>query len=167
MYVLQELRWKKNNEVSGGTECQFRLCTQKGNQMTRSEVREHIFRILFSVEFCEKGEFEEQVTLYFQGHEGIKEKQQREILTKVTDLIDHLNQLDEEIASHAKAWSLSRLGKSELSILRLAAYEILFDQQVPKKVAINEAVELTKKYCNEKAAPFVNGILGKIGTTDE
>lgn len=135
--------------------------------MTRSEVREHIFRILFSVEFCEKEEFEDQVNLYFQGHKQIREKQQKEIFEKITDLIQHLDELDNEIAGHAKAWSLSRLGKSELSILRLATYEILFDEQVPKKVAINEAVEIAKKYCNEKAAPFINGILGKIGTKDE
>ncbi len=135
--------------------------------MTRSEVREHIFRILFSVEFCERDEFKDQVDLYFQGHASIREKKQKEILAKVIDLIDHLDELDHEIAKYAKAWNLSRLGKAELSILRLAVYEILFDKEVPKKVAINEAVELAKKYCNEKAAPFINGILGKIGIEDE
>lgn len=132
--------------------------------MTRSEVREHIFRILFSVEFCEREEFKDQVDLYFQGHDFIKEKQQKEIFDKVSDLIDHLDVVDQQISNNAKAWNLSRLGKAELSILRLASYEIIFDEDVPRKVAINEAVELAKKYCNAKAAPFVNGILGKIGS---
>ena len=135
--------------------------------MTRSEVREHIFRILFSVEFCEIDEFKDQVDLYFYGHADIGEKKQKEIFEKVIDLIGHLDELDQKIAEHAKAWNLSRIGKAELSILRLAVYEILFDEEVPKKVAINEAVELAKKYCNDKAAPFINGILGKIGTKED
>ena len=62
---------------------------------------------------------------------------------------------------------MSRLGKAELSILRLAVYEIIMDEDVPQKVAINEAVELAKKYCNEKAAPFINGILGRVGTKED
>lgn len=135
--------------------------------MTRSEVREHIFRILFSVEFCEIDEFKDQVDLYFHGHADIGEKKQKEIFEKVIDLIGHLDELDQKISEHAKAWNLSRIGKAELSILRLAVYEILFDEEVPKKVAINEAVELAKKYCNDKAAPFINGILGKIGTKED
>lgn len=132
--------------------------------MTRSEIREHIFRILFSAEFCDREEFEEQIGLYFHGHEQIRPKQQEEISGKVMDLIANLDTLDQEISGHARAWNLARLGKAELSILRLAVYEILMDHEVPKKVAINEAVELAKKYCNEKAAPFINGILGQIGT---
>lgn len=131
--------------------------------MKRSEVREHIFKILFSVEFCEREEFDEQVNLYFQENDYIRKKQQEEIAGKIMNLIEHLDELDKEIADHAKAWNLARIGKAELSILRLAIYEILIDSEVPRKVAINEAVELSKKYCNEKAAGFINGILAKIG----
>ena len=131
--------------------------------MKRGEVREHIFRILFCVEFCEKEEFEDQVELYFHGHENINEKTQKEITEKTENLIEHLDEIDEQISAHTNAWNLERLGKAELSILRLATYEILLDEQVPRKVAINEAVELAKKYCNEKAAPFINGVLSKIG----
>ena len=90
-------------------------------------------------------------------------RQQKEITAKTENLIEHLDEIDEEISAHTKAWNLERLGKAELSILRLATYEILLDEQVPRKVAINEAVELAKKYCNEKAAPFINGVLSKIG----
>ena len=114
--------------------------------MKRSEVREHIFRILFCVEFCEKDEFEDQVELYFHGHENINEKTQKEITEKTENLIEHLDEIDEQISAHTNAWNLERLGKAELSILRLATYEILLDEQVPRKVAINEAVELAKKY---------------------
>ena len=91
------------------------------------------------------------------------EKTQKEITEKTENLIEHLDEIDEQISAHTNAWNLERLGKAELSILRLATYEILLDEQVPRKVAINEAVELAKKYCNEKAAPFINGVLSKIG----
>ena len=73
--------------------------------MKRSEVREHIFRILFCVEFCEKEEFEDQVELYFHGHESINEKTQKEITAKTENLIEHLDEIDEEISAHTNAWS--------------------------------------------------------------
>ncbi len=135
--------------------------------MKRSEVREHIFKILFSVEFCEREEFEEQVSMYFQEHEPIRQKEQDEITEKVTDLVGHLDELDQQISAHTKAWSLTRLGKAELSILRLAVYEILLDENIPRKVAISEAVELSKRYCNERAASFINGILAGIGSDQD
>ena len=93
----------------------------------------------------------------------VPESSEKEITAKTENLIEHLDEIDEEISAHTNAWNLERLGKAELSILRLATYEILLDEQVPRKVAINEAVELAKKYCNEKAAPFINGVLSKIG----
>ena len=135
--------------------------------MKRREVREHIFEILVSVEFCEREEFEEQVSMYFQEHEPIRQKEQDEITEKVTDLVGHLDELDQQISAHTKAWSLTRLGKAELSILRLAVYEILLDENIPRKVAISEAVELSKKYCNERAASFINGILAGIGSDQD
>lgn len=162
--ALQQKKSKKEYKAkSDGTDNSSVFVSQKGTLMRRSEVREHIFRILFCVEFCEKEEFEDQVELYFHGHENINEKTQKEITEKTENLIEHLDEIDEQISAHTNAWNLERLGKAELSILRLATYEILLDEQVPRKVAINEAVELAKKYCNEKAAPFINGVLSKIG----
>ena len=155
--ALQQKKSKKEYKAkSDGTDNSSVFVSQKGTLMKRSEVREHIFRILFCVEFCEKEEFEDQ-------HENINEKTQKEITEKTENLIEHLDEIDEQISAHTNAWNLERLGKAELSILRLATYEILLDEQVPRKVAINEAVELAKKYCNEKAAPFINGVLSKIG----
>ena len=167
--ALQQKKSKKEYKAkSDGTDRSSVFVSQKGTLMKRSEVREHIFRILFCVEFCEKEEFEDQVELYFHGHENINEKTQKEITEKTENLIEHLDEIDEQISAHTNAWNLERLGKAELSILRLATYEILldelkFDEDVPTGVAINEAVELAKKYCNEKAAPFINGVLSKIG----
>ena len=153
--ALQQKKSKKEYKAkSDGTDRSSVFVSQKGTLMKRSEV---------SVEFCEKEEFEDQVELYFHGHENINEKTQKEITEKTENLIEHLDEIDEQISAHTNAWNLERLGKAELSILRLATYEILLDEQVPRKVAINEAVELAKKYCNEKAAPFINGVLSKIG----
>ena len=70
--------------------------------------------------------------------------------------------MDEKIAAVAKGWKLNRMGKVELTILRLALYEMLYDDQVPGKVAINEAVELAKKYGGAESPQFVNGILAKL-----
>ena len=142
--ALQQKKSKKEYKAkSDGTDRSSVFVSQKGTLMKRSEVREHIFRILFCVEFCEKEEFEDQVELYFHGHENINEKTQKEITEKTENLIEHLDEIDEQISAHTNAWNL--------------------DEQVPRKVAINEAVELAKKYCNEKAAPFINGVLSKIG----
>lgn len=70
--------------------------------------------------------------------------------------------LDEKIESFTRGWTVSRLSKVSLSILRLAAYEILFDKEIPASVSINEAVELAKKYGTAEDAPFVNGVLGSL-----
>ena len=67
------------------------------------------------------------------------------------------------IGAHSKGWKVDRLGKTELAILRLAAYEILKDDDIPKSVAINEAVELAKMYSSDEAPRFINGILAKLG----
>ena len=70
--------------------------------------------------------------------------------------------LDEEIAKISDGWNIGRIGKAELAILRVAIFEMLYDDDVPYKVAINEAVELAKIYCNEDARSFINGLLAKV-----
>ena len=81
---------------------------------------------------------------------------------KVLDIFAHLEEIDEAIASQTEGWTLQRIGKAELAILRLAVYEMKYDDEVPQGVAINEAVELTKTYCDEDAKGFVNAVLGKL-----
>ena len=66
------------------------------------------------------------------------------------------------LANAASGWKLNRMGKAELAILRIAVYEMLYDQEVPEKVAINEAVELAKKYGSDMSSGFVNGVLAKV-----
>lgn len=71
-------------------------------------------------------------------------------------------ELDERIKSFTRGWTVNRLSKVSISILRLAAYEILFEKDIPASVSINEAVELAKKYGAAEDAPFVNGVLGSL-----
>ena len=76
--------------------------------------------------------------------------------------MSHLSEIDDLIEENAKGWKLDRIAKAELSILRVAVFEAVFDEGIPVGVAINEAVELSKEYGGDHAPSFVNGILGKI-----
>ena len=91
----------------------------------------------------------------------------RIIRDKVKAIIDKTEELDQMLESASKDWKLSRVGKAELAILRVGAYEIRFDDDIPEKVAINEALELAKKYCDEKAVSFINGVLNQLLTQTE
>jgi transcription antitermination protein NusB len=77
---------------------------------------------------------------------------------------DHREELDAEIAAHAKGWALERIAPLERNIMRVALYEMEHRDDVPTEVAIDEAVELTKEYCGADAPGFVNGILGAVVT---
>ena len=77
--------------------------------------------------------------------------------------MDNLPEIDKRIEETANSWKISRMGKVDLTVLRLAVYEMEFDEDVPVGVAINEAVELAKKFGGDDSPAFINGILGKIG----
>lgn len=135
--------------------------------MKRSELRENIFKLLFRVEFNEKEEMKEQVGLYFddiplEGEKIISEKNQKYIQDKYHAIVEKLADIDKEIEQVSDGWQLSRMGKVELTIIRLALYEIRYDDDVPVGVAINEAVELAKKFGGDDAPSFINGILAKM-----
>lgn len=130
--------------------------------MGRSELREHIFRILFRIEFQPKEEMEEQLALYLEELESAKDTEKEYIRRKYTAIAEKVETIDERINASATGWKTSRMGKVDLTILRLAVYEIEWDEEVPQGVAINEAVELAKRYGGEESPSFVNGVLGKI-----
>ena len=91
-------------------------------------------------------------------------RHRKEITEKTENLIEHLDEIDEQISAHTNAWNLERLGKAELSILRLATYEILLDEQVPRKSSDQWGSRTCKENtAMKKAAPFINGVLSKIG----
>lgn len=130
--------------------------------MGRSELREHIFRILFRIEFQPKEEMEEQLALYLEELESAKDTEKEYIRTKYAAIAEKVEMIDEKINASVTGWKTSRMGKVDLTILRLAVYEIEWDEEVPQVVAINEAVELAKRYGGEESPSFINGVLGKI-----
>jgi N utilization substance protein B len=131
--------------------------------MTRSTIREHIFKILFRTEFYDNSEeFKQQVEYYLDELGDTKEENISYIREKTLDVADRLGEIDEIINTYSEGWSTNRLGKAELAIMRLAVYEIKFDDEIPNSVAINEAVELSKKYGGDSSSSFVNGVLAKV-----
>lgn len=130
--------------------------------MTRSIIREHIFKILFRAEFYNKDELIQQTDYYVSELSSAKDKEIEYIKDKTLAIIDKLSEIDEIINENSDGWPTNRLGKAELTIMRLAVYEIRFDEEIPDGVAINEAVELSKKYGSDNSSSFVNGVLAKI-----
>lgn len=132
------------------------------NYMTRRELRENVFVMLFRVEFHEEKELNEQIGLFKEEVEGANDADTAYINHKCNDIIAKLAEIDEAINNSTKGWKTSRMGKVDLTIIRLAVYEIKFEEDIPTKVSINEAVELAKKYGTDDSAAFVNGVLAKF-----
>ena len=130
--------------------------------MTRRELRENVFKMLFRVEFHEEGEMPSQLGMIDDELENIKEDDIAYINSKCNDIIAKIPELDEAINASTTGWKTTRMGKVDLSIIRLAVYEIKYEEDVPAKVAINEAVELAKLYGTDNSASFVNGVLAKF-----
>ena len=129
--------------------------------MTRREIREEIFRLLFRIEFYSEEELEEQ--LQFTADEGeASEADAAYIQNKIRDLAGRVTEIDDMINAVARGWKTGRMGKVDLTLIRLAVYEIKFEEDIPTGVAINEAVELAKRYGTDGSSSFVNGILAKI-----
>ena len=131
--------------------------------MTRSEMREHVFKLIFRVPFHDQNELREQIDYYFDGLTDVNEKDYEYIKNKALLVCELSDELDEKINSVSEGWPVDRIGKAELAIMRLAVYEMLYDDDIPVNVAINEAVELAKSYgSDDNAASFVNGVLAKL-----
>lgn len=129
--------------------------------MTRREIREQIFQILFRIEFYPKEELPEQLQ-FISGDLDAADPDFAYIQNKILAVADKVEEIDEIINTVARGWKTARMGKVDLTLLRLAVYEIRFEDDIPTGVAINEAVELAKKYGTDDSSSFVNGILAKI-----
>jgi N utilization substance protein B len=130
--------------------------------MSRRELRERIFKLLFRVEFNSMEDMPEQEQLFFEEESPAKEEDAAYISDKYYKIKENLSEIDALLNEKAKGWDTSRMSKVDLTILRLAVYEIRYDESVPTGVAINEAVELAKKYGQDASSGFVNGILAKF-----
>ena len=115
--------------------------------MYRRTIREQLFKLLFRFDFLSGEEMKEQEELFFDsGDQTFTDADRAEIAGKLESILAHREEIDREIAERSEGWSLDRMGKVELTLLRLAVYEMKYDESVPEKIAINEAVELAKKY---------------------
>lgn len=130
--------------------------------MKRREMREHIFKLLFMGEFNTADEMPEQSSLYFENLEELSPQEEEYMRGKYEKILEHVEEIDELLNKVSSGWKVNRMSKVDLNILRLAVYEMKYDEDVPLKVAINEAVELSKEFGGEESSSFVNGILGKI-----
>lgn len=130
--------------------------------MNRTEAREAVFELLFETEF----RAEEAVEDIFNGSTENREiKVNDYIRTAYFGVIEHLAEIDELITRHARGWKVARIAPVTRSILRLAVFEMLYCSDIPETVSINEAIELCKKFDDEKARAFLNGVLN--GAKDE
>ena len=103
-----------------------------------------------------------QLELYFDNLEDLQEKDQIYMEDKFRLIMGKLGEIDGLLNEKSSGWKTTRMSKVDLTILRLAVYEIRFDEDVPTGVAINEAVELAKRFGQDESASFVNGILGAV-----
>lgn len=131
--------------------------------MSRRELREQIFKLLFRTEFNSREEMQEQVGFFFEEEENQADVSDTAYITeKFQKVYDKLEEIDTALNEKVEGWNTGRMGKVDLTILRLAVYEIMFDEEIPTGVAINEAVELAKKFGQDTSPSFVNGVLAKF-----
>jgi N utilization substance protein B len=129
--------------------------------MRRRRAREYVLQILFQLEIAGTKLSDDLLDEFWKDKKESPEVKEfaRSI---VSGTLEHLGSLDEIIKDAAENWSLERMAVVDKNILRSAAYELVYRKDIPPQVAINEALEIAKKYSTEESAPFLNGILDKI-----
>ena len=130
--------------------------------MKRSAIRELTFRLIYSLEIQKVENVQEQINLYFESNNITDEEAKKYIANAVNGIEEHQEEILKDIETNLKEeWKLSRISKMDLTILKLAIYEIKY-KEIPYKVAINESLELAKKYGEETSKNFINGILASV-----
>ena len=153
--------------------------------LSRTKLREICMKLTFQYEFFKKEELKDQVSIFLDqpeedelievdeftvedelsGKDKLTEEDKEFIKDRMNDIFSKIPELDEKISAHAKGWKISRMSGTDLAVLRLAVYEMLYDEETPTGAAINEAVELSKLYGSDDSYKFVNGVLGGIAKT--
>ena len=133
--------------------------------MSRRVLRGQLFKLLFRIEFNNIEEMKEQCAFFFDDIDNPIEEKDMDFIQKKFDLImEKLSEIDAQINEKAKGWTTERMAKVDLTIIRLGVYEMLYDEDVPTSVAINEAVELAKKFGQDESYSFVNGVLARFAS---
>lgn len=130
--------------------------------MSRRDARKHIFNLVFQTEFNLDMDVKESIDTYTEEYEGFKKDESEFISREYRGILANIESIDSYIDRYAVGWSVSRLAKTDLAILRIGVYEIIFDGEIPDAVAVNEAVELAKTFSGDKAPAFINAVLSKI-----
>lgn len=129
--------------------------------MNRKKSRELLMKLLFERSINEK-EVDEAIEDYLENHENTKDLDLKYIKDTLKGIIEKKEFLESTLEKNLKNWKLNRISKINLSILKIACYEIHFISDIPDKVSINEAIELAKKYSDDKDPAFINGVLGNM-----
>ncbi len=132
-------------------------------KLTRTEAREKIMIILYQIDFYIKDNISFDVEEVIKENLEMDNKYVRDI---VNGVLENMDSIDETISKYLENWDLNRLGKTDKAILRLGAYEMMH-YDTPKVVVINEAVELAKKYSDDKVVKLINAVLDKIRDNEE
>lgn len=132
--------------------------------MSRKTARESAFKLIFEIPFHDGQTPEQRIGQYFDvcEYNDINDKDKDYISLTVTDCFKNIDGIDKKISDSLENWKIDRLSKVDLSILRLAAAEIMFNDEIPFRVSVNEAVELAKTYGEDSSPSFVNGVLSKF-----
>ena len=118
--------------------------------------------ILFRVDFYQKEDIPEQIKDFFENEDEFSENERQYIGDKTLSVIEKLDEIDAVLNEYSIGWKVKRMSKVDLTILRLACYEIKYDDRVPVSTAINEAVELAKNYGESNSPSFINGLLSTV-----
>ena len=128
--------------------------------MGRIKAREGLMQLLFQIE--SNNEYAPDTKdIFFEVFE-YSPSETKYIVDSLDTIIDNISIIDEYIEKNLTGWSINRIAKIDLSVLRIAIYEILFRKDIPAEVTINEAIEIVKKYSKEDSSKFVNGVLGSV-----
>ncbi|NLN49405.1 MAG: transcription antitermination factor NusB [Clostridiales bacterium] len=145
--------------------------------MSRRTARKGVFRALFSKIFLEEPEFiksmdlafSEDAVIWFEENENeesllndLSERDRIFFTELIKGTMDNLDRINEVIEENLKSWNIKRIAKTDLAILQLAVYEILYREDIPDSVVINEAVDLGKEHGTDDSGSFINGVLGRI-----
>ena len=130
--------------------------------MKRREARKHIFNLVFQTEFQEEVNTDEIIATYNEEYADLSKDTAGYIEHEYKDIVRNIEDIDAVIDSFSIGWRVDRLPKTDLAILRIGVYEIMFNDDIPDGVPVNEAVELSKSFSDDKAPSFINAVLVKV-----
>lgn len=136
-------------------------------ELSRHEIREKALQALYPFDFTDDVKKEDAITYALEYNNELVSEDGVNFVPGYLDVIvtgvcEKKTELDELIKENLHKWTINRIAKPDLIILRMAIYEMKYSSDIPAKVALNEALELTKKYSDDESRKFVNGVLSNI-----